>query len=202
MDSLEGMVYICGSNESMEFLKKNWANLLLIGFILIMILPQTRKPVQIALNRIISFSPSVVDQKERDRLESYSWKLVDMDGRQKDFSYSSGRVAIVNLWATWCPPCIAEMPSFQKLYRDYGERVDFYFVSSEDPERLQRFMEKNQYELPVYLPRTAGPEELQTNSLPTTYVISKTGELVVQESGSANWNAVGFRRTLDGLLSE
>ncbi|MGB7784717.1 MAG: TlpA disulfide reductase family protein [Salinimicrobium sp.] len=186
----------------MKFLKKNWSNILLILFLLLMFIPQTRKPVQIALNRLISFSPSEISEANREDLEDYNWQLFRLDGQQINFRQSKGEVAVINLWATWCPPCIAEMPSFQELHADYGQKVDFYFISSEEPEAIKSFLQKKELNIPVYLPLSAGPEQMQSNTLPTTYVISREGKIVVKKTGSANWNAKSFRSTLDGLLGQ
>ena len=186
----------------MEFLKKNWSNILLIAFIVLLFIPQTRKPLQVGLNRLIAFSPSTVSEKDREALDNYNWNLRKLDGTPVNLSQSTGRVAIINLWATWCPPCIAEMPSFEKLYEDYGNKVDFYFVSSEEAEKLHRFLEKKNYRLPVYQPLSMPPGQMQSTSLPTTYLLSKNGKIVVDKKGSANWNDSGFRKTLDNLLEE
>ncbi|MFD2518444.1 TlpA family protein disulfide reductase [Salinimicrobium flavum] len=186
----------------MKFLKKNWSNILFILFIALLIIPQTRKPIQVTLNRLIAFSPSEVAPEKRETIDSYNWLLADMEGQRHNFRETEGKVAIVNLWATWCPPCIAEMPSFQKLYDEYGEKVNFYFVSSEENEKLQGFLEKKGYSLPVFRPLSQAPGNLQSNTLPTTYVISKKGELVVDKTGAANWHDSKFRKLLDELLEE
>jgi thiol-disulfide isomerase/thioredoxin len=183
----------------MEFLKKNWSNILFIIIIILLIIPQTRTPIQVQLNRLISFAPSEIAEEKRDVLENYEWLLQDLDGKRHSLMASKGRVAVVNLWATWCPPCIAEMPSFQKLYDEYGQKVDFYFISSEEAGKLRNFLEKKDYSLPVYQPLTAGPEQLQSRSLPTTFVISPKGEIVVNKTGSANWNDGNFKGLLDEL---
>lgn len=186
----------------MNFLKKNWSNILFIIFIILLIVPQTRKPIQVGLNRLIAFSPSEISEEKREQLDSYDWRLKTIDGRQLFFSDTREEVAVVNLWATWCPPCIAEMPSFQKVYDDYKDRVNFYFVSSEETQDLQAFIQKKGYTLPIFQPMSMAPEQLQSNNLPTTYVISKTGEIVVNKTGAANWNDDSFRELLDELLAE
>lgn len=186
----------------MDFLKKNWSNILLIAFIILLFIPQTRKPIQVGLNRLISFSPSTVSEEEREDLENYNWDLRDLNGETTNFRRSIGKVTIINMWATWCPPCIAEMPSFQKLYNDYGDKVDFYFVSSEEEEKLRNFVEKKNYQLPVYQPLSVPPQKMQSRSLPTTYLLSRSGKIVVDKKGSANWNDSGFRKILDELLEE
>lgn len=186
----------------MNFLKKNWSNILFIVVIILLIIPQTRKPIQIGLNRLIAFSPSEISEGERENLDNYNWRLRSLDGETHYFSEIQGEVAIVNLWATWCPPCIAEMPSFQKLYEEYGDKVNFYFISSEDVNEIKPFLDKNAYVLPVFLPLSSPPEKLQSRSLPTTFVISRSGEIVVNKKGSANWDDYKFKKLLDKLLEE
>lgn len=186
----------------MKFLKKNWSNILFILFIILLLVPQTRKPIQVTLNRLIAFSPSEISKENRDVLDNYDWRLRNLEGNLTDFNNTRGEVTLVNLWATWCPPCIAEMPSFQKLYDDYGEQVNFYFISSEEEEKLLQFVNKKEYDLPIYQPFSKTPEKLRSNSLPTTYLLSRNGEIVVAKKGAANWNDRSFRRLLDDLIKK
>lgn len=186
----------------MKFLKQNWSNILFILFIILLLVPQTRKPIQVTLNRLIAFSPSEISEEKRDVLENYDWRLSDLEGNMTDFNNSRGEVTLINLWATWCPPCIAEMPSFQKLYDDYGDKVDFYFISSEEEDKLLHFLDKKEYDLPIYQPFSSTPQQLRSNSLPTTYLISRSGEIVVAKKGAANWNDRSFRQLLDDLIKK
>lgn len=185
-----------------KFLKKHWSNILFVVLLALLIIPQTRMPIQVFVQRIISFSPSETSVEKRAVLQDYEWPLHTMEAQEVNFSVSEERVAVVNMWATWCPPCVAEMPSFQKLYDDYGNDVDFYFVTSEEPERVQRFMTKNDYDMPVYLQSYQAPAQMESTLLPTTFVISKKGEIVVKETGAADWNSKKTRAMLDRLLSE
>src|SRR5690606_9255407 len=126
----------------------------------------------------------------------------DLQGNKINLSQSQNKVAIINIWATWCPPCVAEMPSFQKLYNDYGNHVDFYFVSNENAEILKRFIEKNNYTFPVHQPLENEPDALSSKVLPTTFVLDKNGKIVVNRTGAANWNSKEFREQLDILLQD
>ena len=157
-------------------------------------------PIQVFVQRLISFSPSETSEDKQSTLENYQWTLLTMDSEEINFSQSKGKVVIINFWATWCPPCIAEMPSFQKLYNDYGSQVDFYFVTSEKPDRVIRFLDKNEYSFPVYLQHFEAPEQLQSAVLPTTYVITKDGKIAINETGVADWNSRKIRNLLDKLL--
>ncbi len=184
----------------MKFVKKNWGNLLFLIVISLVLIPQTGMPIKVLVNRLMAFSPSEVSAEETLVLKDYNWKLTSVGGDELDFSESKGRVTLVNLWATWCPPCVAEMPSLQKLYDHYGDKVDFYFVSSETPEKLENFLQKKGYELPVYIESKSPPEILQSRSIPTTYLISKDGKIVISETGAANWNSDKVHNIIEALL--
>ena len=184
----------------MHFLKKHWGNLLLLLFIALLFIPQTGMPIKVLINRIVAFSPSALDEGETIALKELDWSLMDLEGNQLDMAKSQGRVIVVNQWATWCPPCIAEMPSLERLYQEYGERVDFYFVSQEQPEKLSQFLIKKQWDLPVYIPRESPPAGMEGNSLPTTYLIDKNGTVRIRKTGSAKWDSKGVKELLDELL--
>jgi len=186
----------------MKFKKKHLSNSIFIVVILLLLIPQTRMPIQIFVQRLISFSPSVVSEEKRDRLINYSWTLNELGKNKTTLESSKDKVILINLWATWCPPCIAEMPSLQKLYEDYGDKVDFYFVSNEKEETLYRFLQKHNYSLPVYQALEAAPAQLNSNTLPTTYILSKSGVIVIDKKGVADWNSSKTRSILDELLAE
>ena len=186
----------------MKFLKKNWSNLLFGFFILALIIPQTRMPIQVVLQRLISFSPSEIDEEDRVLLKDYEWNLVNLDLEKINFTQSEGKVVLINFWATWCPPCVAEMPELQELYDAYGDRVDFYFITNEKLQAINFFLEKKEYDFPVYIPSEPSPEVLASSALPTTYVISKSGEIIMQKTGAASWNSDKVHQVLDQLLLE
>ncbi len=186
----------------MKFLKSQWSNILFLLIIVLLFIPATRKPLQVQLNRIISFSPSTIPETERKQLLDYNWRLKDLEGNISNLKKAQGKVAVINIWATWCPPCIAEMPSFQKIVDSYGDRVQFFFVSSEEQEKLDSFMKKKGYNLPVYQPLSQPAQILKAESLPTTYVLSSEGEVIVAKTGAADWNSKEFRQLLEELLQE
>ncbi len=159
-------------------------------------------PIQVFVQQLISFSPSEKAETEREILQDYNWDLMQLNGDVANFSQSKGKIIIVNFWATWCPPCVAEMPSFQKLYDDYGSQVDFYFITSEKPEKVEKFMQRNKYALPIFLQTAEAPKQLESSVLPTTYLISKSGEIIIDEEGAANWNSDKMRALLDTLLAK
>ncbi|WP_282019071.1 TlpA family protein disulfide reductase [Salegentibacter mishustinae] len=185
-----------------KLFKNQWSNIIFIVIILAMIIPQTRKPIQIVVNKIFAFSPSATDEEDRKELETYNWALETASGKRVDFAESKGKVIIVNYWATWCPPCIAEMPSFQELYTDYKDEVEFYFISGEDHETTNNFLKRKGYRFSSYRMLSEDPKPLDGYTLPSTYVIDKNGTIVVDKKGAADWNSQNFRNLLNQLLAE
>lgn len=188
----------------MKFIKKNLSNILFFGFILFLFTPYGL-PLRATLIKGVSFVTTRVfsleiDKDERIKLSTYDWQLVDIEGNKVDFNTYKNKVIVVNFWATWCPPCIAEMPGFEKLYQDYKNDVVFLFVANDDPKKVEKFISNKGYSHPVYYQLTEAPKDLLSNSLPTTYIINKEGEIIVDKTGAADWNSGKVRDLLDTLI--
>ncbi|MCT8340963.1 TlpA family protein disulfide reductase [Flavobacteriaceae bacterium TK19130] len=184
----------------MKFIRKNWGNILFVIVLALLLIPQTRMFIQVPLQRLLSISPSELSEEERIMIEEYRWQLEDSKGSPIQFEEAKGEVVVLNFWATWCPPCVAEMPSLQALYDSFGDQVEFYFVTSEDTTVVARFMEKNDYNLPIYFQKYRAPKQLQVTSLPTTFIISKEGTIVVKKTGAADWNSDRIHDIVKQLL--
>ncbi len=184
----------------MKLFKNQWSNIIIVVVVLVLIIPGTRKPLQIFFNKALSFSPSVTSEEDRKSIASYSWSLEKNNRDRENLSEYEGEVVLINFWATWCPPCIAEMPSFQDLYTDYQDKVTFLFVSSEDHETVRGYLNRKNFTLPAYRPLSEPPQPLNGNTLPTTYLLDRQGNIVIQKVGAADWNSETVRNTIDGLL--
>ena len=184
----------------MKLTKKHLSNGLWLLLLALILIPQTGRPIKIFVNRLLAFSPAVVNEDKREQLDQLHWNLVSAEGERVNLKDYAGEVILVNLWATWCPPCIAEMPSLQALESDYGDRVKFLFVTQEKPEVVQKFMDNAGFELPVFFPSSSYPSKLESRSIPATYVVDRNGYIVVKKTGSANWNSNKVRNLLDQLL--
>lgn len=178
---------------------------IVIGTVLILlIIPATRKDMAAIILKPTLFihQPKVADTKLKLRDEAYQWTLKDMEGKQVFLEQYKGRVVFINLWATWCPPCIAELPDLQKLYNDYKNDVVFLFISNENPNTIKTFMDKKGYTLPAFVPVTQYPADFETSSIPTSFLISKNGKLVMIKKGVAKWNSQRMREILDTLINQ
>lgn len=182
--------------------KVKTSNIIFLMVIVLLIIPQTRQPIQVFLHKGLALiSPSTIKEDNRERISNYNWQLTDQDGMAFNFNETKGKVVFLNFWATWCPPCIAEMPSIEALYRDYKDKVVFVLVSNEDVETINTFKNKNNYNFKVCSPVSKPPSNFQTRSIPQTYVIDKSGKIVMDKSGAANWNSDTVRAVLDTLLA-
>jgi thiol-disulfide isomerase/thioredoxin len=180
------------------------SSIIFIVIIALMIIPQTRQPIQIFLQKGIAMvvKPSVIDASERLKLSSYDWKLQDINGEVFNFSSGEGKVVVINFWATWCPPCIAEMPSLDKLYQQYeaNDAVVFLFVSNEDTAVIRDFITEKGFRFNAFQSTTQYLKEFDVSSIPRTFIISKQGEIVIDKYGVADWNSDTVKETIDELL--
>lgn len=188
--------------DSMKFLHKHYGNILFSILILLLLIPATRMTIQVFFQRLFSGAPKAITENKRETIADYSWQLLSIDNKLENFSDAKDKVIVLNFWATWCPPCVAELPSLQKLYDRYGNRVSFYFVSNEDATTLKTFLSKKGYKLPVYIEKSQSPDILQSSALPTTFVISKTGKIAMRKTGAAKWNSSSVHRIIEELLTE
>lgn len=183
--------------------RSRFINILFLIGIILLIIPQTRTPIQVFLHKGLSlFGPSVIDESERETVSFSSWRLQELNGQEINFQSLKGEVTLVNFWATWCPPCIAEMPSIQELYDDYKDKINIVLVSNEDSGVIEKFMINRGYDFEVYRPLEAYPSFFDVRSIPRTYIISKSGQIIMDKKGSANWNSQSVRNELDRLISE
>ncbi len=109
-----------------------------------------------------------------------------LDGGSIDTAALSGKVVVVNFWATWCVPCIREIPSFNKLHKDFagqGVAVLGIAMDGEDPARIPPFLKKHPMDYPVGV----GSESLNTqynlDSLPVTLVFDRAGKQIKRFEG-------------------
>lgn len=184
--------------------KFNKRNIIFLIIIAIILIPQTRQPLQILLHKGFSYinQSSIIDGENRAKITYEDWYLKSDDDVLLNFKDTKGKVVFVNFWATWCPPCIAEMPSLQALYNDYKDKVVFVFSTKDDFVTIKGFKERRDFNFQVYRPSENVPSELETSSIPRTFIINKQGEIVVDESGAVDWNSAKVRGQLDQLLKE
>ena len=187
----------------MKKTKFKTSNIFFLVVIVLLIIPQTRQPIQVFLNKGLAlFSPSIESETNRTSINFEDWQLKDLKGKVINFKDLENKVIFLNFWATWCPPCIAEMDGIQELYNDYKDDAVFLLISSEDISIVQNFIKKKGYSLNSYVPLADYPSNFNIRSIPRTFLINKKGEIVIDKSGAANWNSNKVRTKLEELISQ
>ncbi|NRA93192.1 MAG: TlpA family protein disulfide reductase [Psychroserpens sp.] len=184
----------------MRNIKKS--NIVLLIIITVLIIPQTRKSIQVFLHKGIGLlsSVKVIAENERQELITYNWLLRNENGVEVNFNNYRNKVVLVNFWATWCPPCIAEMPSFQKLYEHNNKNIEFLFVTTDAVEKIKKFKLENGYTFPVYQIISDPIDQFETTSIPRTVVIDKSGKIIIDKGGVADWFSDSIQGELGNLV--
>ncbi len=131
--------------------------------------------------------------------------FVDIKGKAHKISDFSARPTLVNLWATWCTPCIVELPSLQKLSEYYEGRLDVVAIALEDgttPGKISSFLEKRELsEFAGYLDLSGDfSKNLQIRGIPTSFLIGIDGLILYRFEGDADWASEDSRAFFDVFL--
>ncbi|WP_333819569.1 TlpA family protein disulfide reductase [Ohtaekwangia sp.] len=133
----------------------------------------------------------------------FNFTVKDLSNNTIDFKQFKGKTIFLNLWATWCGPCRAEMPSIQKLYEQVDHsKVVFVMLSldrAEDTQKVSQYIKDKGHTFPVYIPTGYLPEQLNVPSIPTTFVISPQGKVVSRKVGTANYDTSDFKEFLEKM---
>jgi thiol-disulfide isomerase/thioredoxin len=129
--------------------------------------------------------------------------LTTPEGRPVQLSELRGKAVFVNLWASWCPPCRAEMPGIEALYQKVDKsKVAFVMLSlDENPAKAQKFFTSKGYTFPLYFRAGALPAPFDSNTIPSTVILGPDGQLAARHNGMADYNTPEFRAALEALAT-
>lgn len=190
----------------MTFKRKYISNLLFFGFIIFLFTPyglNTKAKITEGLLYIkgILMTPAVKSTEERIALDNFNVNLKEVsNARDINLNSLKGKVVFINHWATWCGPCRAEMPSLNKLYRDYADKVSFIFLTNDPKKAVDKYYEAYNFDFPTYMPISALPQQINTTTLPATFILDKEGRIILEEFSPADWNTTSVRELLDKLI--
>ena len=178
------------------FTKKNITNGLFIAMLLVVLLvPTVKALVMQGLMEIGLFKPSTKHEKIEIVQDLSTIKFKDARGSVLSLADLKGKVVFINFWATWCPPCLAEMPSINKLYQQFEKDAEVVFImvdADSNFTKAQAYMDRKKYKLPVYAVASTIPEIMFRGSLPTTIVFDKKGRISYNDEGAANYSNPKF----------
>jgi thiol-disulfide isomerase/thioredoxin len=120
---------------------------------------------------------------------NWDWQFQTVDGKPVDFQSYQGKPILLNFWATWCPPCVGEIPSIERLATNARLKgVSFLAVSSEDADTVRRFVRHGHQDLPAYYATSPPPPVFRSEAIPATFIIAPSGHIVARQVGSAQWD--------------
>jgi len=155
---------------------------------------------------LVFFGPrrrAVLENSGMSQPAAYDWSLLDLEDRPVPFSSFKGKPVFLNIWATWCGPCVGEMPSIAALAEDphlRGKNIEFVCVSTdESSDVVRRFLQGRNWTM-TFLRADKLPVVFQTG-IPTTFVIAADGRIAACEVGAVQWHeprVVSFLEKLAG----
>jgi thiol-disulfide isomerase/thioredoxin len=145
--------------------------------------------------------PAPVSQQRALSGYPYQLTLTTLDGKSVQLSDLKGKVVFLNQWATWCPPCRAEMPAIEKLYQSVDKnKIAFVMLSlDEDPQKVRQVVDQKKFTFPVYVPGGQMPEAFNASAIPTTLILDSNGQIAQRIEGMANYDTDEFRQYLTSL---
>lgn len=133
----------------------------------------------------------------------FTWRFRDLDDQEISLGQFQGKPIFLNVWATWCPPCVGEMPSIAKLAgRAEVDGVVFLCVSVDDSnDKVKRFLADKGW--PMKFVRADNvPRPFASNGIPATFIIAPNGSIAFSDVGARNWDDPETVRLLKQLRNE
>jgi peroxiredoxin len=155
---------------------------------------------------ILDSPPMQVKAPDQRDAVAPAFVLPGLGGTPVHLSDHRGRVVLLNFWATWCPPCRAEMPSMEKLYQAYRDRGLVILAISGDragTQVVESFVEELGLTFLIVLdPADEVFAQYGVRGLPTSYLLDRRGRIVSAEAGARDWNSKAARQVVEALLRE
>lgn len=124
-------------------------------------------------------------EKKTARLTDF--RILTLDGVAVDMDKYQGKRVFINVWATWCRPCVQEMPTIAEAMKQLGgEKVVFLFASPEEPEEIIGFRDRRNF--PFEYVRLTNLESLSIKALPATFIFNVDGNMEFGEEGFRDWS--------------
>lgn len=140
-------------------------------------------------------------ETEAPQVEGIAFK--DEDGKTVSLNSLKGKVVFINFWATWCPPCIHEMPSINELKKSFKGNDDIVFLMVDVDNKMEKsvaFMQEKKYDLPVYVPASNIPSDYLGGAIPTTVILDKSGDMIARIEGGRDYTSPEIIKALNELV--
>jgi thiol-disulfide isomerase/thioredoxin len=144
-----------------------------------------------------------IDNRQAPKFQNVQW----VNNSSADSKFLSGKVVLVNFWATWCPPCVEELPSIQKVWKSHS-REEFEVVAvnvGEKKDDIEKFLTETgmTLEIPIVLDKNLDVyKQWKVNPLPTSFLIDRNGRFRYRSLGGRNFNSDNIRAIIQNLIDE
>ena len=185
-------------------LKKRWLSILFYALIVVFLFSPEAKSW--LLEQVVStglLKAEIKKDSDKNTSEAVTFSFTDAKGKAATTADLKGKVVFINFWASWCPPCRAEMPSLKNLYQKFKDDDRFVFLfMNEDNDRNKaiEYLQKNHFSIPLFYSAGDVPNEIFSGTLPTTIILDKEGKIVLRHQGMAKYNSTDFINQLKELL--
>jgi thiol-disulfide isomerase/thioredoxin len=190
--------------EYNKFRKKSWfgkaSDILFILIIILLIIPSTRKELMTYGSKVRMYLTSVEKEEHSAGLDGKNTlQMIDEQGNRYTLNKFLDKPVLINYWATWCPPCRAEMPTLEKLYEQYGDKVNFLLLSNQSMAEQNEYLIKKDFQLPSYQLVNRPGGAFRYSVLPTSMIISKDNKIILRKEGAVNWQSDKVREIFKNL---
>lgn len=195
--------------------KKYWTYIIYIVLIALVLWPTSRAFFQQQLMKIGFFQPKMEQTAPREEAATGTADTKTPTVDQASFITDAGvvvntedlkgKVVFINLWATWCGPCIAEMPSIQVLYNIFKDNPNVVFLLVEvdnNVEGAKEFVAKQKLTLPIVYPNSDIPRNWLDNAIPTTVILAKNGMLAERKQGMYDYSGENVQNFIQSLIDQ
>jgi thiol-disulfide isomerase/thioredoxin len=139
---------------------------------------------------------------EAPEVEGIAFK--DENGKTVSVNSLKGKVVFINFWATWCPPCIHEMPSINELKKSFNGNEDIVFLMVDVDNKMDKsttFMQEKGFDLPVFVPASNIPSDYLGGAIPTTVILDKSGDMIARMEGGRDYTDPEIAKALNELVN-
>jgi thiol-disulfide isomerase/thioredoxin len=201
------VIFAANEISMWKYIKENLTTILLGLFVVLMIVsPGVKSWVLQQLMRTGLFNAKIENKvSDTTRVKPADFDFANINDRKQNTSTLRGKVVFVNFWASWCPPCRAELPSIQAFYDKFKNNPDFFVLTISEDDDLSiagQFLEKQHFTIPLYKAISKVPDLLYTGTLPTTIILDKQGNVRYKHEGFANYSSDNFLKQMEDLMNE
>jgi thiol-disulfide isomerase/thioredoxin len=156
---------------------------------------------QLIFTLLIVMSCTPAKERKEGTVALENIELTTLNGEKINLADQQGKTVFINFWATWCRPCIQEMPSIAALQIQLaGKNIEFFFASDEEVDKIEKFMESRKMTLNFV--RIENPESLGIQALPTTFIFDGEGNMIFSEVGLRKWDDPATIEMVTKLINE